>query len=77
MRIFSKQAFKFVHPAEAPDVQPLYVRDQDFTDVPEWVAETATFKLAHKHELITVIESKKDEIAAETGKSTRKKSEEK
>lgn len=77
MRIFSKRAFRFDHPAGAPDVQPLYVRDQEFTDVPDWVADTETFKLAHKHELITVIESKKDEKEAEKGTLSRKKAEEK
>lgn len=74
MRIFSKRAFRFNHPAGDPDVQPVYVKDQAFSDVPDWVAESATFKLAIQdpNELISVIENKKDEIAAETGKSTKK-----
>lgn len=75
MRIFTKRAFRFDHPSGSPEVQSVYVPDQAFTDVPDWVEDSATFKLAiqDKNELISVIESKKDEIAAETGKSTRKK----
>lgn len=79
MRIFTKRAFRFNHPDPASDEQPVYVQDQAFADVPDWVTESATFKLAMQdpNELISVIGNKKDEIAAETGKSTRKKAEEK
>lgn len=63
MRIFSKQALKFPHPAGETD--PLYVRDNDFVDVPDWVKETETYKAHHKHGNITVIENKQDEIEAE------------
>jgi hypothetical protein len=74
MRIFSKRAFRFDHPAG--ESEKVYVPDQQFSDVPDWVAATATFKLATKHDLINVIESKKEEKAVEKAVSTRKKSEE-
>lgn len=74
MRIFTKRAFRFNHPDPASDEQPVYVQDQAFADVPDWVSDSATFKLANQdpNELISVIESKKDEITAETGKSAKK-----
>lgn len=79
MRIFTKRAFKFNHPSGDPEVRPVYVPDQTFSDVPDWVADSATFKLAIKdpNEVISVIESKKDEIDSETGKSRKKKDDDK
>lgn len=74
MRIFSKRAFKFDHPAgQEPAV---IVRSNDFATVPDWVKDSAMFKLASASDEVTVIETKQDEKAAEadaTKGSSRKK----
>jgi hypothetical protein len=65
MKIFSKKTFQFDHPAgEQPAV---VVQHQDFAVVPDWVYDSIMFKDALADGDITVIESKQDELAAETG----------
>ena len=71
MRIFAKKAFQFDHPAG--EVEPVKVQMQSFADVPDWVAESTMYKLASSAGEITVIESKQDEIAAESGAGKPKK----
>lgn len=64
MRIFSKKAFKFDHPAgQEPAV---IVRSNDFATVPDWVAKSAMFQLASSVGEVSVIETKQDEKVAET-----------
>lgn len=70
MRIFSKRALRFHHPKD--NQESAFVQSQSFADVPDWVEDSAMFKLASQDETVTVIESKKDEIAAEKGTSTKK-----
>jgi hypothetical protein len=70
MRIFSKKSLRFHHPKDRE--QAAFVQSQSFADVPDWVADSTMFQLASQDETVTVIESKKDEIAAETGKSVQK-----
>jgi hypothetical protein len=70
MRIFSKKAFRFHHPAGAEEVPAVAIQSQSFADVPDWVADSAMFKLAQKDDAVTVIESKKDELTAEQGGSS-------
>ncbi|USG65169.1 hypothetical protein NDK47_24100 [Brevibacillus ruminantium] len=63
MRIFSKKAFKFDHPAgQEPAV---IVKSHSFADVPDWVTESAMFKLASSVGEVSVFETKQDEKAAE------------
>lgn len=65
MRIFSKKAFQFDHPAgSAPAVT---VQAGSFGDVPDWIADSIMFKLAKQDGDVEVIGSRQDEIAAETG----------
>jgi hypothetical protein len=77
MRIFSKRSFQFDHPAgEQPAV---VVRSQSFADVPDWVADSAMYKLALDDEDVMPIESRQDEVKAELGspdKATRAKARE-
>lgn len=71
MRIFSKKALQFDDPAgQEPAV---VVRSQDFATVPEWVVNSNMFKLASADGDVTVIESKKDELEAETGSKNKTK----
>lgn len=64
MRIFSKKAFKFDHPAgHEPAV---IVRSNDFATVPDWVAKSAMFQLASSVGEVSVIETKQDEKVAES-----------
>jgi len=63
MRIFSKKAFKFDHPAgQEPAV---IVRANEFATVPDWVKHSAMFKLASEAEQVSIIETKQDEKVAE------------
>lgn len=63
MRIFSKVALRFDHPAgQEPAV---VVRPQDFADVPDWVADSAMYKLASGDETVTEIETRNDERKAD------------
>lgn len=65
MRIYAKKSFQFDHPAgQEPAV---VVQSQSFAIVPEWVADSVMFGLASHDEDVMVIESKHDELAAETG----------
>lgn len=70
MRIFSKKSLRFHHPKDNQTTAT--VQNQSFADVPDWVEESSMFKLASQDETVTVIESKKDEIAAETSKTAKK-----
>ncbi|MFC8686324.1 hypothetical protein [Brevibacillus porteri] len=71
MRIFSKRAFKFDHPAgQEPAV---VVRSNDFATVPDWVAHSVMFQLASSVGEVSVIETKQDEKTAENPKTARKK----
>lgn len=65
MRIFVKKSFQFNHPTEAVDA--VKVQLESFADVPDWVEDSAMFKLASQDGDVLVIESKQDELAAETG----------
>lgn len=65
MRIFSKKAFQFDHPAG--DQPAVVVQPQAFADVPDWVEDSTMFKLASGEDSVMVIGSRQDEIAAETG----------
>lgn len=63
MRIFSKRAFKFDHPAgQEPAV---IVKSHSFADVPGWVAKSAMFQLASSAGEVSIIETKQDEKSAE------------
>ncbi|MGG3884347.1 hypothetical protein [Brevibacillus panacihumi] len=63
MRIFSKKAFQFDHPAgQEPAV---VVRSQDFAIVPDWVEHSAMFKLASAAGEVSVFETKQEEKAIE------------
>lgn len=63
MRIFSKRAFKFDHPAgQEPAV---IVKSHSFADVPDWVAKSAMFHLASGVGEVSIIETKQDEKSAE------------
>lgn len=63
MRIFSKKAFQFDHPAgQEPAV---IVRSNDFATVPDWVVRSAMFKLASSAGEVSIIETKQDEKSAE------------
>lgn len=75
MRIYSKKAFQFDHPAgQEPAV---VVRSQDFAIVPDWVTHSTMFKLASASGDVTLIEDKKDEKAAEKGGRTKSASDKK
>jgi hypothetical protein len=76
MKIYPKRTFRFDHPSSSPDIVPVYVRNEEFSNVPDWVADSSMFKLAIEADLIMVIENKNDEIAAETDKASRRKTEE-
>lgn len=63
MRIFSKRAFKFDHPAgQEPAV---IVRSNDFATVPDWVEHSAMFKMASASGEVSVFETKQEERAIE------------
>ncbi|WNF07261.1 hypothetical protein [Brevibacillus borstelensis] len=64
MRIFSKKAFKFDHPAGQESA--VIVRSNDFATVPDWVKDSAMFKLASTVGDVSIIETKQDEKAAES-----------
>lgn len=64
MKIHANKAFQFDHPKDASVnvvVQP------GFAGVPDWVADSIMFGYASQDGDVTVIETKQDEIAAETG----------
>jgi hypothetical protein len=63
MRIFSRKAFQFDHPAGADT--PVVVQMNSFSDVPDWVTDSALYKLAAEGEDVLVINSPQDEIEAE------------
>jgi hypothetical protein len=75
MRIFSKKHLRFHHPKDSEET--VSIQSQSFGDVPDWVADSSMFKLASKDETVTVIESKKDELEAETGTKKDKKNKDK
>ena len=75
MRIFSKKAFQFDHPAGQE--ASVTVEAQGFADVPDWVAHSAMFKLASKAEEVEVIGSRADELAAGKGRNKKGSKEEK
>jgi hypothetical protein len=61
MRIFTKKAFQFKNSSgEKITTSPLA-----FQDVPDWVAKNDLFKLAQKDGSAEIIESSKEEKAAE------------
>jgi hypothetical protein len=64
MRVFSKKAFQFDHPAD-PNEASVTVQALSFADVPEWVTESSMFKLASAEGSVEVIENKVQEAAAE------------
>lgn len=59
MRIFVKRSMQFDCPAGQNE--PVTVMHQSFADVPNWVAESAMFKLASQDKSVTVIENPYDE----------------
>lgn len=63
MRIFSKKAFKFDHPAGQESA--VIVRSNSFDTVPDWVKDSAMFKLASAAGDVSIIETKQDEKVAE------------
>lgn len=65
MKIFSNKTFQFDHPSGA--LEPVIVQNGSFTPVPDWVEDSAMYKLAFADGSITVINNKGDELAAETG----------
>ncbi|MCM3141665.1 hypothetical protein [Brevibacillus sp. MER 51] len=65
MRIYSRKAFQFDHPAgQEPAV---VVRAADFAEVPNWVKHSSMFKLASQAGDVTVAETKQAVKEAETG----------
>ena len=52
MRVFSKKSFKFDNGAES-----VYLKLMSFSDAPEWIRNTALFKLAMRDGSIEIIES--------------------
>jgi len=64
MRIFARQALRFDHPQKAE--APVFVRALDFSDVPDWVAESTMFKWAEEEGTVMRVDSKADEVKAET-----------
>jgi hypothetical protein len=65
MRIHSNKAFQFDHPQDASIT--FTVQAGAFSGAPDWVEDSIMFKLASQDGDVTVIESKQDEIGAETG----------
>jgi hypothetical protein len=63
MRLFSKASLQFNHPKD--NSIKAVVRAGQFSTVPDWVVDSAMFKLASADETITVIESAAQEVAAE------------
>ncbi len=63
MRIFARQALRFDHPQKAE--APVFVRALDFSDVPDWVAESMMFKWAEEEGTVMRVDSKADEMKAE------------
>ena len=53
MRVFSKKSFKFDNGDKS-----FYLKLMSFSDAPNWIRDTALFKLAIKDGSIEVIESK-------------------
>lgn len=69
VKIFSNKAFRFDHPADkslSVTVRP------GFDDVPEWVKESAMYKLADKDGDVMEIKTREDEVAAEKGGAKKK-----
>lgn len=65
MKIFSKKSFQFDH--QSGEVAPVVVQHNDFAIVPDWVEESAMFKLALADGDVSIIETKADESATEKG----------
>jgi hypothetical protein len=65
MKIFSNKTFQFDHPTG--DIEPVVVQNNAFDTVPDWVEDSAMFKLASADGDITIINNKGDELTAEKG----------
>ncbi|WP_143088426.1 hypothetical protein [Paenibacillus algorifonticola] len=70
MRIFSKAALQFDHPKDFS--VKASVRPGEFKDVPDWVEDSVMFKLASKDGTVMLVDSKAQEIAAETPETKQK-----
>lgn len=73
MRIYSKKAFLFVRPDAIKDTSKLSketkceIRPMEFKTVPNWVKDDVMFQWGVASGSIEIIDSKKDEVKAETG----------
>ncbi|SFU71028.1 hypothetical protein [Alicyclobacillus macrosporangiidus] len=71
MRVFSRKSLMFHHPTG--EEAPVTVRAHDFSDVPDWVAHSTMFRWALDDGVVSVIESKADEVQAEKAAAKRGK----
>lgn len=75
MRIFSKKAYRFDHPANQEE--PVRVQALSFANVPEWVKESGMFKLAYSAGEIELPQGKTEESKIEKAANEPKRSKKK